>query len=246
MHAHGTGSSRLELGIHDDALAALSVRVIAPDRPGYGLSTGGTHPRSVADWADDVVWLMDYLDLESFAVSGYSGGGPHALAVAAVPTVGARVSHVLLRASLAPGQGPRDEHDREIREQAQQLSWEEFQGWFEPGDEGEFAPADIEALSDAAYAEAALATLGEGARQGSPGIAGDFWAFESPWGFEWSAVNQPVDIWHGNEDRAVPVSHAHALCDLLAHARVRVLAGDGHISIGRTVPEQVGLLANDR
>jgi pimeloyl-ACP methyl ester carboxylesterase len=242
VHAHGTGSSRLELAMYDGALAALGVRVIAPDRPGCGLSTGGEQPRTVAAWADDVAWLADQLAVEAFAVSGYSGGGPHALAVAASPSLGPRVTHVLLRAALAPGQGPRNAFDVEIREHARRLTWEGFRAWFAPPDDVEFAPADMDALGDPVFAETALATLAEGARQGTLGAAGDMWAFEASWGFACNAVDQRVDIWHGDEDRAVPVSHAYALRDELPNADVRVLAGEGHISIGRAVPEQLALV----
>jgi pimeloyl-ACP methyl ester carboxylesterase len=58
------------------------VRVITYDRPGYGRSTR-LKGRSIADAAGDVVAIADHLGLDQFGVIGVSGGGPHALAVAA-------------------------------------------------------------------------------------------------------------------------------------------------------------------
>jgi pimeloyl-ACP methyl ester carboxylesterase len=215
--------------------------VIAPDRAGYGQSTG-VQPRTVADWADDVACLVQHLRIDEFAVSGYSGGGPHALAVAASPVLRERVTRVLLRAALAPQQPARNDGEAEIRAHAHHEPWNEYLEWFSYADSTEFAPADLEALNDPAYAAAAMATLAEARVQGNVGIAADHWAFSGPWGFELRDVVQPVDVWHGDNDRAVPVSHARAYGELLPNATVRVLPGEGHISIGRFVPDQVRVL----
>ncbi len=126
VHHHGTGSSRLELQIYDELLSEMGVRVIAPERPGSGCSTGGEHPRTVAVWADDIVSLVEHLHIDEFAVGGFSGGGPHALAVAASPELAGRVTSVLLRAALAPGQPPRNPYDVEIRRRAHHVPWSEF------------------------------------------------------------------------------------------------------------------------
>jgi pimeloyl-ACP methyl ester carboxylesterase len=245
VHHHGTGSSRLELAIYDELLTEMGVRVIAPERPGTGCSTGGEHPRTVAVGADDIARLVEHLHIDEFAVGGFSGGGPHALAVAASPELAGRVTRVLLRAALAPFQPPRNAYDVEIRKRAHQVPWSEFLEWFEPTEPPEFAPADLEAFSDPAYAEAGLATIAEGGRQGNLGDAGDHWAFAGPWGFDVRDVEQPVDIAHGDDDRNVPVSHAEVLGTLLPSATVRILAGEGHYSIGRHVPEQVAFLIGD-
>ena len=102
VHQHGSGSSRLELTSRDEDLAALKVRVLAPERPGYGESSPLNDAWSMIDWAKDVAALVDEIGVDTFAVSGYSGGGPFALGLAASSVLGSRVSQVLLRASLAP------------------------------------------------------------------------------------------------------------------------------------------------
>ena len=245
VHDHGTGSSRLELAIYDDVFANLGLRVIAPERRGYGYSTGGDEPRAVTDWPSDVEYLLHRLEVDGFAVSGFSGGGPHALSVAESPVLGPRVSRVLLRACLAPEQPPRYAYDFEIRERAHQGSWTEFLNWFDASRGPDLAPVDIEALADPSYAEGATATLAEATRQGNLGAAGDQWAFARSWGFEMDRIKQPVDVWQGDADRSIPLSHAHVLAEMLPNARLHILAGEGHLSIGRSVPKQASLLTSD-
>ena len=246
VHQHGTGSSRLELTSRDEDFAALGVRVIAPERPGYGESTALHDGQGVSGWAFDVAALVDDLGVDTFAVSGYSGGGPFALGVAGSPVLGPRVTRVLLRAALAPEQGPRTAHDVEIRERAGRVPWREYEGWYESrmDDELRFAPADERAFADPTFAEAAMATLVEGSRQGPLGDAADQWAFATPWGFDMGSIDQPVAIWHGDADTVVPVAHAHVLSAALPNASLRVCIGDGHFSIGLRVIEQAELIVS--
>jgi hypothetical protein len=58
-------------------------------------------------------------------------------------------------------------------------------------------------------------------------------------------VEQPVDVWHGDVDRNVPVAHAHVLDNLLPNARVRLLAHDGHFSICLRAADQASLSVAD-
>jgi len=80
---HGTPGSRLQLAINEAAVRRAGVRLIAPDRPGYGMSTYQPGRRLI-DWPSDVVELADHLAVDRFSVMGVSGGGPHALACASV------------------------------------------------------------------------------------------------------------------------------------------------------------------
>ncbi len=238
---HGTGSSRLELAIYDAVFAELGLRVLAPERPGYGLSSALNRGRTVADWAEDVCCLVERLGIERFAVSGFSGGAAHALAIAASPTLCARVSRVSLSAGFAPGQVPRDKRDAEINTRAGRMPWQEFVHWFAhdaPDVDREFTAADQEALAEPVYLEGAMATLQEGARQGQAGAGGDMWALWIPWGFDLASISQRVDVWHGDSDTSVPLSHAHAFLSALPDAVLHILPGEGHYSIGRYVPQQ--------
>lgn len=76
------------------------LRVIAPDRPGFGLSTFDAR-RRITDWPADVKALAAHLGITRFAILGGSGGAPYALACArALPAD--MVSAVGLYAAAAP------------------------------------------------------------------------------------------------------------------------------------------------
>jgi pimeloyl-ACP methyl ester carboxylesterase len=85
LYFHGVPGSRLDFTSerYDEALRAAGVRFIAADRPGFGLSDPKPG-RGHADWPADVSALADSLELDRFAVLGYSRGGHYALACAAL------------------------------------------------------------------------------------------------------------------------------------------------------------------
>ena len=80
---HGTPGCRLERWPHEELYAELGVCLVTHDRSGYGQSSRRPG-RRIVDEVDDVVALADELGFERFGVSGGSGGGPHALACAAL------------------------------------------------------------------------------------------------------------------------------------------------------------------
>ena len=82
IFSHGLSDSRLIRNPDDELTASLGVRMIAADQPGVGGSSRQPG-RRMADWGADMEQLADHLGLARFAVAGHSGGGPHALAVAA-------------------------------------------------------------------------------------------------------------------------------------------------------------------
>ena len=80
---HGTPGSRFMFRLVHETARRLGLRIIAPDRPGFGLSDYQEN-RTLADWADDVRALADKLGLARFGVAGISGGGPYVAACAAL------------------------------------------------------------------------------------------------------------------------------------------------------------------
>ncbi|MCP4936236.1 MAG: alpha/beta hydrolase, partial [bacterium] len=101
IYFHGFPSSRLDWQLFNDndMLVELNARIIAPDRPGYGLSDFTRH-RKIADWSEDVVALADALKIERFAVLGISGGGPYAAACAF------GIRERLVKVGIVCGMGP--------------------------------------------------------------------------------------------------------------------------------------------
>ena len=93
MFFHGAPSSRLRLAYLEPDFLASGIRLVAPDRPGYGRSSPQPG-RSMADWPRDVATLADALDIDRFVPAGHSSGGPYALACAAM--LSTRVSGAIL------------------------------------------------------------------------------------------------------------------------------------------------------
>src|SRR3954465_12187046 len=124
---HGTPGCRLNRHPNQDLVRSTGARVIAFDRPGYGRSTRN-RGRRVVDVVDDVARLADHLGLDEFAVVGGSGGGPHALAVAAL--LGDRVT----RAACVVGVAPYDVLGDEWLTGMDPMNVKEF-GWALEGEE---------------------------------------------------------------------------------------------------------------
>jgi pimeloyl-ACP methyl ester carboxylesterase len=189
----------------------------------------------VARAAHDVRHVADVLGLERFAVMGASGGGPHALACAAL--LGERVTGAVVLASPAP--------------YTDAFDW--FAGMIDPGglraglagrearaalpesfDPESFIAADWAAL------EADWESLGEDAmaagRAGPDGLIDDDVAFAHPWGFELGAVVAPVLVVQGGLDRVIPPTHADALLRALPAGELWLRPRDGHVSVLRACP----------
>jgi pimeloyl-ACP methyl ester carboxylesterase len=93
---HGMPGSRMTGALGHEAAARNGVRLVCPDRPGYGLSDHKLR-RTILDWTDDVTELADALGFERFAVAGISGGGPYTAACAL------RLSGRLIAAAILSG-----------------------------------------------------------------------------------------------------------------------------------------------
>ncbi|MDV6374257.1 alpha/beta fold hydrolase [Deinococcus arenicola] len=218
-----------------EASRRLNIRWVSHDRPGYG----GSSPlpgRDVASAASDVTQIADALGIQEFAVMGHSGGGPHALACAAL--LPERVLGVVSAAGLAPygadgldyfgGMNPSGAAS--LRAAAEGRAAKEAYEATEPEFDPEtFTPADYAALSSAW--KWLNSVVGPAMAYGPGGLIADDLAYVAPWGFEPSWIDVPLLLLHGTQDRVVPSSHGEWL---LAHCPTAELwrsPEDGHISV---------------
>jgi len=251
---HGTPGSGLLYEPHVHDAEATGIRLLSYDRPGYGGSTRQPD-RSVADCAADVEAICDALRLDRIGVWGISGGGPHALATAAL--LPQRVVAAASLASVAPYEADGLDWLAGMGEQ----NLEEFGAVVaaEPElravlerDAAELAAATPESLveawatllgaADRAVASGRLAAYLLEGMSHAIDVTRDGWfdddrAFVRPWGFDVAAIRVPVQLWHGADDRFVPAAHGRWLAGRIPGVDARLTDEDGHLTlIERRVP----------
>lgn len=216
VYLHGGGDSRLSRHPDDSIAVELGVRLVAVDR--CGPSPRG---RTLRSWAEEVVSLLGTLGIERFGVIGWSAGGPHALAVAAVAP--ARVSRVALVGSMPPADGvavlPRDvQRLMWVARVAPRLAARALEAW------GRRPPPPTgDPATDEAYARGRV----ESFRAGGLWLARELAYLGRPWGFELDEVRAPVTLWWGDRDRVCPPSIADEYARRLPNATLR-LVDDTH------------------
>lgn len=247
---HGTPGSRLS-GRHPDPerVRGAGLRVITYDRPGYGRSTRRPG-RTVVDCVDDVAAIADDLGIERFAVTGSSGGGPHALAAAA------RLPDRVIRAECNVSGAPFDAQDLDWFEGMDPMNVREF-GWALEGEQTLARGLEQEAqkalerldqdpsalLSDFDLSASDRAVLQredvrrqfqksfrEALAQGISGWVDDDLAFVKPWGFDLEEIRVPVNVRYGAGDVLVPAGHGAWLAAHVPNATVQVVRDAGHMS----------------
>ena len=224
------------------------LRLISASRAGYGESSRSAH-RSVADAAADTAATLDHLGYKSFVTLGWSGGGPHALACAAILPARCRA------AATVAGVGPYGSEDLDFLTGMAQENVSEFgeaikgeqalRTWMAQNAEGyrsitgkEVADAlgglvpevDRRVLSDD-VANHVAAVFRRALAHGFDGWIDDDLAFCRAWGFSLKSIRTPVSVWQGELDRMVPLAHGRWLARNVHGATGRILPGEGHFSL---------------
>ena len=237
---HGVIGSRLFWSLCDDAATDRGIRLVAPDRPGFG-GSDFQRGRELLDWPVDVRALADHLGIDRFGVAGFSGGGPHALACA--HSLPERVRGVSLVSAVTPPE-TRDHADpfNEAVLSATksvpgfsaaafaQSAWlaDNARPWFEASLVGTSAAPD-RAVFDGPAGETLFEDAAEGFRHGSRGSAHDLPLVGSDWGFDPSELSHRIDMYHGRADETVNPDLARAFGDLLSDVDLS-LTDDAHYS----------------
>jgi pimeloyl-ACP methyl ester carboxylesterase len=240
---HGTPGSHRWMAPFDAAARTLGVRVIAPDRPGYGASSYDPG-RRIADWPHAVAAIADSLGLTRFGVLGHSGGGPHAAACAAA--LGPRLFGVGIVSGIGPlgagatsaGMMPANRLNVRLARVSPALvrpimAWflfglkrfpvraiAGFQRMLPPPDQHLLARADVRAM---------VTEDGGTATTAARAAAQDFGLFVRPWGFRLEDITIPVHLWHGDLDANVPYAHGWLQAARIPNATLHSCPGEGHL-----------------
>lgn len=242
LRLQGTPGSRLHRNPDPAVQRELGVRYLMADRPGYGGSSRKPG-RGIAEIADDLVALLDMHGLDRVPVMGTSGGGPHALAIAArhpdrVSAVTVVVGAVPLEPDEVAGlvgvnaQGyvaaekswdALHELLSEVRERI--LGPEGFQGVLHDA-----PPADRAMMESAAWERISRVSSAEALRQGAEGWTDESFAMHHRWDFEPRKIRASVTWWHSDDDKNAPLSAARRAASQLSQVDLRIWHREGHFA----------------
>jgi pimeloyl-ACP methyl ester carboxylesterase len=254
FYFHGGPGSHLEGRLYDELNRRLGIRMIAINRPGYGLSDV-QKDRTYLDWPDDVRELADHLDIERFAVLGWSSGGPYAASVAY------GIPERLTVAAIVSGEGPyaSDDYPQSVLTSAtfngsgfnKLLIWSAHHGpWLmrtlfrvqrlvlfrDPAgmvenagdvDMGFEVPAkDLQFFTRREYSVVQV----EAFRQGVEGMTRDFTIERLAWPFRLEEIHHPeVLVFHGEEDTAIHPKISEYVCSRIPSCNEpTIYPGEGH------------------
>ncbi len=249
---HGTPASCLLAPEWVEDASRRGLRLISHSRPGYG-GSDRLAGRTVGQVVSDVAAVLDHFGVGRFATWGVSGGGPHALACAALLP-----DRVAAAASISGG-APYGVEGLDWLEGMGEMNVQEFQTAIS-GDRAAvlaYADAMAEALRQAGPEQLAremstlltpvdaaavagrfgaflAASAAEGLARSGAGSADDDLAFVSPWGFEVGSITVPVQIWQGEQDLMVPAAHGAWLAARIPGAEAHLEPSLGHLTVAAT------------
>ena len=243
FHCHSVSGSRLEIAFNaQQILEQKAVRLIVMDRPGYGASDPDPKT-SFLNWTEDLVQLADHLNIEKFSLTGYAMGGAYALACA--HQIPQRIKRIAI---ISSGLVVKYASDYETVTPMVKLNYR-LAKYFPKlyrlmntiqiksllNDPGSFInmfsekmdQADRDILKSDSFKVDMVTALTEGFRQGGKALARDVIQAMHEWYFEPSAINVPLDIWHGTSDFVVPVFLAKRLDEQVKNSRLFIKEGEG-------------------
>jgi len=242
LRLQGTPGSRLYRHPDPEVQRGLGVRYLLADRPGYGGSTR-LPGRGVAELSDDLAALLDHHQLDRVPVMGTSGGGPHALAVAAKqPERISAVTVIVGGSPLKPDEVGRLVGVNAAGYAAAERGWVDLHELLKQvrerllGPEGmagvlsDAPPEDRAIMQSPAWQRTSRANTAEALRQGAEGWTDESMAMHRDWDFDPEAITATVAWWHGDNDKNAPLSAARRAAARVPHADLRIWHNEGHFA----------------
>ena len=242
MYFHGWPVSHLGAQKYGPLAKKLGIRIIAPDRPGFGLSDY-QKDRTLLDWPDDVVALADFLKIKKFVAMGVSGGGPYAAAC------GYKIPDRITKLGIVVGLGPLvNKHSLDG------MMWMSKVGWANYGKHASVrrfaallqflnarygfglglhrflfgAKADRKVYQDASIRKNMRDNFREAFWQGYLGPELDLKLYTTDWGFHVRDIKAKTFLWYGQEDRNVSINMANYYAKRIRGSKLTVYPGEGH------------------
>jgi pimeloyl-ACP methyl ester carboxylesterase len=248
---HGTPACGAGFDWTDAPARERGLRVIAPDRPGIGHSDP-VPMVSVLDYASELRALADALEIDRFALIGYSGGGPYALAVAHEMPDRVEIAEIVAGAGEIGAWAKLKDLSRSDR----QLTWLAVhapvvaRGVLRVADIGARTAPKLALRSVATEmtepdrevmhllgSNGALALFSQALARSSAGAVTDYALLARPWQLALDAITVPVHCWHGTDDNMVPLAHTEAMLERLPDAHLTTWPDEGHLAVITHVAE---------
>ncbi|MEP9362084.1 alpha/beta fold hydrolase [Nocardioides sp. CN2-186] len=255
LYHGGSPSAAADYPLIDDTARSLGLRLVTYSRPGYGDSTPRPAAGRYADDVEESVAILDHLGIGEFVTLGWSGGGPRALACAAL--LPGRCRAAVSLAGVAPyaaegldwfaGMAEENHEEYHAAEQGRDV----YQAYLEENflpilsaspDElaeamgGLVTPVD-QAAMDPGFSAWMSRTFNRAGAQGVVGVRDDGIAAVSPWGFDVTDITVPVAIWQGRADAMVPYEHGVWLAEHVPGAQAHLFDDEGHLSLVHRLDE---------
>jgi pimeloyl-ACP methyl ester carboxylesterase len=237
---HGMPGSRLMMKVLEPAAVLGGIRLIAPERPGYGRSSPNSQG-GLLSYQRDIQDLVDKLGYSHFGVIGVSGGGPYALACAH------ELSKRIISTEVVSGIGPLTlPNSLQGMVRTNRIMF--MIGRYSPPLSGLLLTRLIKltlpsmekyvltgaspnpAISPQVF-EIITADQREAVSFGGHGVAFDMQTLWRPWGFKLEDIQPRVYLWHGEDDNLAPARLAHEIAMRLPNCEAEFLVGEGHTSL---------------
>lgn len=240
---HGTPGSREKFAIASGHARKLGLRLICPDRWGYG---GSDAPRTgtLVDYARDCLDLAGYIGAERFSLVGVSGGGPYAAAIAAASPE--RIAALALVAPVGPIRGTATAPEMTLFHQfcfkglphvpgAIRIAFSFFRTVLAVSPRGAITMATARAgrgdkmtVRKTVVQDRLAETFRLGLAPGCGGPVRDMLVFARPWRVPLHAICAPARLWIGSDDRNVPITAATCLARAIPGCELTRIEGAGH------------------
>lgn len=246
LHANGGPGSRLEGKIFDMAAKRRGYRIIVVDRPGMGESTYLKN-RRILDYPDDISELADFLNIDRFGVTGWSGGGAHTTVCAwKIPerllfnlTFGGYTNFAEMPGAGKYLKSKMDQTSVGLSKSHPKL----FQFFFSlmnitekvmpesyyKAVLQELCDSDREIAADSKFKELFLEEEREAFKNGSKGVTTDAAVHYVDWGFSLKDIKMKIHVFHGTEDTLVPVEYGKHIAENVPGCVLHLMVGEGHL-----------------
>ena len=245
LYFTGGNSSRFEGEWFENAAIKKHIRLVVPDRPGFGLSTFQPN-RQLLDWSDDVLELANALSIDSFSIFGLSGGGPHVLATIY------KIPEKIKKVAIVSGTAPPEMSDKfngmwlpvkiifltaKSMPAVNRFLLKQMSSFYSNEEQMMKRMKQVLPRPDVELIERnpEIIKMFAGATKESHrnGIDGDAWEWRlyvNEWGFKISDISREVKLWYGLHDQQVPIGMGRYLASVLPKASLTEVENGGHFS----------------